>query len=55
MPISRMHNDAARVLEQLGTSMPDTTRPIRSLSGGQRQLVTVARAVTGFPATAAAR
>jgi signal transduction histidine kinase/ABC-type multidrug transport system ATPase subunit len=46
---TRMHNDAAQVFEALGISMPDTTRPIKSLSGGQRQLVAVARAVTGNP------
>ena len=44
-----MHRDAAEVFEALGISMPDTTRSIRSLSGGQRQLVAVARAVTGNP------
>src|SRR5262249_18761918 len=34
---TRMHHDAAQVFEALGISMPDTTRSIRSLSGGQRQ------------------
>ena len=46
---TRMHHDAAEVFRALGISMPDTTRSIRSLSGGQRQLVAVARAVTGNP------
>src|SRR5437764_5482074 len=46
---TRQHNDAARLFERMGISMPDTTRSIRSLSGGQRQLVAVARAVTGGP------
>ncbi len=46
---SRMHHDAAELFETLGISMPDTTRSIRSLSGGQRQLVAVARAVAGSP------
>ncbi len=46
---TRMHHDAAELFEALGISMPDTTRSIRSLSGGQRQLVAVARAVAGSP------
>ena len=46
---TRMHRDAAELFEALGISMPDTTRSIRSLSGGQRQLVAVARAVAGSP------
>ena len=46
---TRMHNDAAQIFEALGISIPDTARSIRSLSGGQRQLVAVARAVTGNP------
>ena len=46
---TRMHNDAAELFETLGISMPDTTRSIRSLSGGQRQMVAVARAVAGSP------
>ena len=46
---TRMHRDAAELFEALGISMPDTTRSIRSLSGGQRQLVAVARAVAGTP------
>ena len=44
-----MHRDAAELFEALGISMPDATRSIRSLSGGQRQLVAVARAVAGSP------
>ena len=46
---TRMHHDAAELFEALGIPMPDTTRSIRSLSGGQRQLVAVARAVAGSP------
>jgi signal transduction histidine kinase/ABC-type multidrug transport system ATPase subunit len=46
---TRMHRDAAELFEALGISMPDTTRSIGSLSGGQRQLVAVARAVAGSP------
>jgi signal transduction histidine kinase/ABC-type multidrug transport system ATPase subunit len=42
---TRMHTDAARLFERLGIPLRDTTRSVRSLSGGQRQLVAVARAM----------
>jgi signal transduction histidine kinase/ABC-type multidrug transport system ATPase subunit len=45
----RMHTDAMRLLERLGIPLRDTTRSVRSLSGGQRQLVAVARAVARSP------
>ncbi len=45
----RMHADAAAVLTRLGIRLTDTTRSIRSLSGGQRQLVAIARAMAGRP------
>jgi signal transduction histidine kinase/ABC-type multidrug transport system ATPase subunit len=45
----RMHTDAMRLLERLGIPLRDTTRSVRSLSGGQRQLVAVARAVARAP------
>ena len=45
----RMHADAAAVLTRLGIRLTDTTRSIRSLSGGQRQLVAIARAMAGQP------
>ncbi len=45
----RMHTEAAELLRQLGISLPATTRDVRSLSGGQRQLVAVARAVSRRP------
>ena len=45
----RMHTDAMRLLEQLGVPLHDTTRSVRSLSGGQRQLVAVARAMAAAP------
>ena len=45
----RMHADAAAVLNRLGIRLTDTTRSIRSLSGGQRQLVAIARAMAGQP------
>ena len=45
MSDTRMHTDAARLFERLGIPLRDTTRSVRSLSGGQRQLVAVARAM----------
>ncbi len=45
----RLHTEASRVLDELGISLPATTRDIRSLSGGQRQLVAVARAIARRP------
>jgi signal transduction histidine kinase/ABC-type multidrug transport system ATPase subunit/GAF domain-containing protein len=45
----RMHTDAMRLLERLGIPLRDTSRSVRSLSGGQRQLVAVARAVARSP------
>ena len=45
----RMHADAAAVLTRLGIRLTDTTRSVRSLSGGQRQLVAIARAMAGQP------
>ena len=41
----RMHAEAARLLARLGVPLRDTTRSVRSLSGGQRQLIAVARAM----------
>ena len=51
----RMHADASAVLTRLGIPLTDTTRSIRSLSGGQRQLIAIARAMAGQPAAAARR
>ncbi|HVT71126.1 MAG TPA: ATP-binding cassette domain-containing protein, partial [Trebonia sp.] len=44
-----LHKDAARLLERLGIPLRDTTRSVRSLSGGQRQMVAVARAMANQP------
>jgi signal transduction histidine kinase/ABC-type multidrug transport system ATPase subunit len=46
---SRFHEAAAAVLESLHIPLTDTTRSIRTLSGGQRQLVAVARAMRERP------
>jgi simple sugar transport system ATP-binding protein len=40
-----MRNRAVDAFRDLGISLPDVTVPVRSLSGGQRQCVAVARAV----------
>ena len=45
----RFHNSAAALIEGLGIPVRDTTRSVRSLSGGQRQLVAVARAMARKP------
>jgi signal transduction histidine kinase/ABC-type sulfate/molybdate transport systems ATPase subunit len=45
----RMHADASAVVAALGIPLPDTTRSVRSLSGGQRQLVAIARAMANRP------
>ncbi len=45
----KMHADASAVLSGLGIPLTDTTRSVRSLSGGQRQLVAIARAMADRP------
>ena len=44
-----LHKDAARLLQRLQIPLLDTTRPVRMLSGGQRQMVAVARAMAHNP------
>ena len=46
---SRFHAEAAAVFESLRIPFIDTTRSVRTLSGGQRQLVAVARAMRQRP------
>ena len=42
---SYMQDESRQVLEQLDIQIPNLRRPIRQLSGGQRQAVAIARAV----------
>src|SRR5689334_17782549 len=46
---TRFHSAAAELLSELHISLKDTTRSVRWLSGGQRQLVAVARAMGRRP------
>jgi signal transduction histidine kinase/ABC-type multidrug transport system ATPase subunit len=46
---SRLHSAAAALLDQLGIPVGDTTRLVGSLSGEQRQLLTLARAIAQDP------
>ena len=45
----RFHSAAGSVLSDLGIPLTDTTRSVGTLSGGQRQLVAVARAMARRP------
>jgi signal transduction histidine kinase/ABC-type multidrug transport system ATPase subunit len=44
-----LHNDAAKLFQRLGIPIRDTMRSVKSLSGGQRQMVAVARAMAHDP------
>jgi ABC-type sugar transport system ATPase subunit len=44
-----MEREAWELLGQLATSVPSVRLPVRALSGGQRQVVAVARALLGSP------
>jgi signal transduction histidine kinase/ABC-type multidrug transport system ATPase subunit len=46
---AKFHAMAAGLLSSLGIPITDTTRPMSSLSGGQRQLIAVARAMRDQP------
>jgi signal transduction histidine kinase/ABC-type multidrug transport system ATPase subunit len=49
MSDTRFHTEAASLLASLRIPISDTTRNVRALSGGQRQLVAVARAMGRKP------
>jgi len=44
-----MLRQSAQVLTRLGLSLPSLTEPVSALSGGQRQLVAIARAMASTP------
>jgi signal transduction histidine kinase/ABC-type multidrug transport system ATPase subunit len=44
-----LHRDAAELFQRLDIPIKDTTRPVKWLSGGQRQMVAVARAMAHKP------
>ncbi|HEY8548063.1 MAG TPA: ATP-binding cassette domain-containing protein [Acidimicrobiales bacterium] len=44
-----MRSEAERLLARVGIEIPDLTRPVASLSGGQRQAIAVTRALSGDP------
>jgi signal transduction histidine kinase/ABC-type multidrug transport system ATPase subunit len=44
-----LHNDSVKLFQRLGIPLRDTTRSVKSLSGGQRQMVAVARALAHTP------
>ncbi|HWD25127.1 MAG TPA: ATP-binding cassette domain-containing protein, partial [Acidimicrobiales bacterium] len=46
---SRLHRRAAELLRELNIPLRDTTQPVDTLSGGQRQLLAVARAMRERP------
>ena len=46
---ARLEADTRRLLSGLGIALPDLRRPVGTLSGGERQLVAVTRALAGQP------
>src|SRR5262245_33033402 len=48
--VRRMHAEARTHLEEFGIRLQSTSRPVRLLSGGQRQSLAIARATIRRPA-----
>ena len=46
---ARLEADTRGLLGELGIELPDLRRPVGTLSGGERQLVAVTRALAGHP------
>jgi signal transduction histidine kinase len=46
---ARFHARARAILDDLGISIPDPSRPVGTLTGGQRQLLAIARSVSPRP------
>jgi signal transduction histidine kinase/ABC-type multidrug transport system ATPase subunit len=44
-----LHNDSAKLFQRLGIPLRDTTRSVKTLSGGERQMVAVARGFAHNP------
>jgi signal transduction histidine kinase/ABC-type multidrug transport system ATPase subunit len=49
MARAEMHAEARRMLARLDLPLPDLSRPVATLSGGQRQAIAVARALAADP------
>lgn len=49
LDLARMHREAEEDLAKLQIRIPDTTQKVGTLSGGQRQAIAIARAVTFDP------
>ena len=47
---AEMRSEAEQLLARVGIDIPDLSRPVAALSGGQRQAVAVTRALAGDPA-----
>ncbi|NND89420.1 MAG: sugar ABC transporter ATP-binding protein, partial [Granulosicoccus sp.] len=44
-----MHEEAGKMIDRLGASLPSISRPVGTFSGGQQQTVAIARALTFNP------
>ncbi|NND92104.1 MAG: sugar ABC transporter ATP-binding protein, partial [Granulosicoccus sp.] len=44
-----LHEEAGKMIDRLGASLPSISRPVGTFSGGQQQTVAIARALTFNP------